>query len=103
VAGRGGARLTMDQAKHWQEPADPLANNDVPSIAEIRRDLKKIPPVRLAATFLLLLIALIVARYSWQLPVSWTEDGGRTVLHFPVHRGEDRLTIPLSLDAERAL
>ncbi len=93
----------MDQAKHWKDGQDSLADSDAPSIAEIRRDLRKIPPVRLAATGFLLLLALVVARFSWQLPVSWSEVRDETRVHFPARSAEERLTIPLSLDAERAL
>ena len=97
----------MDQAPHWQDGANPVADGDAPSIADIRRDLRKIPPVRLVAVALLLILALVVARFSWQLPVSWTQvvegDEARIVYHFPDRAGEERLPAPLTLDAERAL
>lgn len=77
----------MDQAPHWQDTIKPLAGDDAPTFNDIRRDLRKIPPVRLVAAALLLLLALAVARFSWGYPTRSGEPG----------------YIPIALDAERAL
>jgi len=88
----------------WRDGPDPFDSQDAPSFEGIRRDLSKIPFVRLALTGLLLLVAVALARFSWELPVSMSEDGqGRVEYHFPPREGEGQIVPPMAINAERAL
>ena len=58
-------------------------------IAGLRQNLKQIGPVRLAATILFLLLALGLARYSWQLPLS--SDAERALYDMRYFRSVERV------------
>ena len=89
--------------RHWQDDLDPIGG-DRPSFEAVRRDLSKIPPLRLIVTALLLLLALMLARFSWELPISIAADNqGRSQYHFPPRAGEGRIVPPIAINAERAL
>jgi adenylate cyclase len=91
--------------RHWHDGPDPIDSDDTPILETVRRDLAKVPSVRLVITILLLLLSLILARYGWGLPISHGFDPQtqRSVLHFPAHADERPVRIPIALDAERAL
>lgn len=65
----------------------------VPSIASVRSDLARVPVARRLATVIFIIIAILIARFSWHTPIKVTERTGET--HY--------WTIPLAVDAERAL
>ena len=79
----------MNKPHRWQSDPDPLSGQEGASLAGVRRDLAKVPLLRLLFTTLFVILAILLARYSWQLP--FTDKDGR-----PIH-------IPIVIDAERAL
>lgn len=79
----------MDQPRRrWAMSADPLEGDEQPTVEGVLRELRRIPIARLLATALIIVWAILFARYSWELPVS-----------LPV---VDR-DIPIATDAEHAL
>ena len=79
----------MDQPRRrWAMPADPLEGDERPTVEGVVRELRRVPPTRLIVTALIIVWAILFARYSWESPVSLPVIGK---------------TIPISTDAERAL
>lgn len=94
----------MDKPVHWRQAADPLTQQAKPTIAAVREDLGRVPLARRIVTVVFVVLAILLARYSWALPISEsTEPESVGELHFPARAGEPRKTIPLAVDAERAL
>ena len=90
----------MDQPRRrWDTRADPL-EGEQPTIKSVVRELRRVPLARLVATTLIIVWAILFARYSWEAPVSVDAQGR---YHFPARSGEPMATIPISTDAERAL
>ena len=79
----------MNKPHKWQSDPDPLSGEEGASFEGVRRDLSKIPRLRLLFTMLFVLLAIFLARFSWQLP-------------FTDEEGQPR-QIPIVVDAERAL
>jgi len=93
--------LNVDQPRRrWALGPDPLAGDDKPTVEGVVRELRKVPVSRLIVTALILVWAILFARYSWELPVSVGRDAE---LHFPARPGEPLQTVPIATDAERAL
>ena len=86
--GSGAGSGSEAAERHWQDDPDSLQKPDDVSIAAIRRDLARVPPVRLIITGLLLVAALFLARFSWEMPAV---------------DGRQGFAIPVVIDAERAL
>jgi adenylate cyclase len=85
----------MDQAQHWKAKPDPIDAYEAPTIEGIRRDLSRVPIARLTMTLLMLLLAVAVARFSWQVPITTGEVDAS---------GQDPgWAPPIAVDAERAL
>ena len=79
----------MDQPRRrWALKPDPLADEERPTVQGVVRELRRIPLARLIATALIILWAILFARYSWEAPVNLPIIGK---------------TIPIATDAERAL
>jgi len=95
----------VDQPRRrWTASPDPLAGEEKPTVEGVLRELRRIPLTRLIATVLIILWAILFARYSWEAPVSVGSGAhGEVVRHFPARPGEPFQTIPISTDAERAL
>ena len=99
----GATGVPAATERHWQDDPDPIVS-DRPTFEGVRSDLKKIPPLRLLTTALLLLLSLLMARFSWQLPIGLTQDAsGHAVYHFPPQPDEARVVPPIAAKAERAL
>ena len=79
----------MNKPHRWQSDPDPFAAEEGASFAGVRRDLSKIPLIRLLFTVLFVILAIFLARFSWQLP--FTGKDGQPA------------RIPIVIDAERAL
>ena len=93
--------LSVDQPRRrWTLGPDPLAGEDRPTVEGVVRELRKVPLARLLVTVLIIIWAILFARYSWELPVSVGPD---SKLHFPARPGEPLQTLPIATDAERAL
>jgi len=86
--------------RRWALGPDPLAGDDQPTVEGVIRELRKVPLARLLVTIMILVWAILFARYSWELPVSVGSDAR---LHFPARVGEPRQTLPIATDAEHAL
>ena len=78
----------MDQARRWTAHADPLDGEQKPTVEGVLRDLRRVPVARLIATTLIIVWAILFARYSWEAPVNLPVVGR---------------TVPIATDAERAL
>ena len=95
----------MDQPRRrWALRPDPLDSEERPTIEGVVRELRKIPRSRLIVTALIIAFSILIARYSWELPVSvGTDASNGAEWHFPARPGEPLQTIPIATDAERAL
>jgi adenylate cyclase len=78
----------MDKPVHWRQSADPLTQQTKPTLAAVREDLARVPLPRRIATVVFIVLAILLARYSWETPI--VVDGKAK-------------TIPFAVDAERAL
>ena len=65
----------------------------LPTLASIAKDLAQVPLGRRVATLLFIIIAVLLARFSWETPIVVTDDDG----------SKHNWTIPIATDAERAL
>ncbi|MEO8142547.1 MAG: adenylate/guanylate cyclase domain-containing protein, partial [Sphingomicrobium sp.] len=82
----------MDKPLEWPK-VDRRAAARLPSLASISKDLGQVPLARRIATLLFIIVAVLLARFSWETPIIVTEpDGSRQFV-----------TIPIATDAERAL
>lgn len=88
-ADRRIGKLSVEQTpRRWATGNDPLEGDNQPTIEDVLRELRQIPAARLIVTALIIVWAILFARYSWEAPVSLPVIGK---------------TIPISTDAERAL
>jgi adenylate cyclase len=79
----------VDQPRRrWATSPDPLAGEERPTVEGVVRELRKVPLARLFVTALIVVWAILFARYSWESPISFPVIGK---------------TIPVATDAERAL
>ena len=102
--GLQGGALSVDHPRHWEVEPDPLADEEQPTVEGVLRAFSRVPLARLLVTGLIIIWAILFARYSWEAPVSVGRDSaGASHWHFPARPGEPRQTIPISTDAERAL
>ena len=60
----------MNKPHRWQSDPDPLSGQEGASIAGVRRDLARIPLIRLLFTAVFVVLAILLARYSWELPLA---------------------------------
>ncbi len=97
--------LSVDQPhRRWTANPDPLDGDERPTVEGVVREFRRVPKARLLVTALIIVWAILFARYSWEMPVSVGQDPeGRNELHFPARPDEPRQTIPIATDAERAL
>ncbi|WP_309602752.1 CHASE2 domain-containing protein [Sphingomonas sp.] len=65
----------------------------LPTFASIAKDLAQVPLGRRIATTLFIIIAILLARFSWETPIMVADDDG----------SKHNWTIPITTDAERAL
>jgi adenylate cyclase len=59
----------MDKAPHWRNAADPLTEAAKPTFQAIREDLARVPLPRRIATVVFVLLAIWIARDSWDLKI----------------------------------
>lgn len=78
----------MDKAPHWQNAADPLTQSAKPTVQAIREDLARVPLARRIATIVFVILAIFVARSSWEMQFAGRDIPGVT---------------PFMRNAERAL
>lgn len=81
----------MDKPLKWPK-AEARVSVGLPTFASIRKDLAQVPLARRIATLLFIIVAILIARYSWQTPIEIERNGQI-----------NQWTIPLATDAERAL
>lgn len=93
--------MSVDQPRRrWALGPDPIEGDEKPTFAGVVRELRRIPFARLLATALIIVWAILFARYSWYAPVSVDTQGG---YHFPARANEPLAAIPIATDTERAL
>ncbi len=78
----------MDKPLKWPK-AEARVSVGLPTFASIRKDLAQVPIARRIATMIFIVIAVLIARYSWQTPIVNAEGSHEE--------------IPIAADAERAL
>jgi adenylate cyclase len=78
----------MDKAPHWRNAVDPLTETAKPTFAAVREDLARVPLGRRIVTVVFVVLAIFIARSSWNLEV-----GGRQIVG----------VTPFMRNAERAL
>jgi adenylate cyclase len=61
----------------------------MPTLASVRKDLAQVPIARRVATILFIVVAILIARYSWETPIK--------------DKYGQQIQIPITPDAERAL
>ena len=67
----------MDQPRRrWATSPDPLAGDERPTVEGVVRELRRVPLARLLVTALIVLWAILFARYSWEAPLSVDAQGG---------------------------
>ena len=94
----------MNKPIKWRVAADPLTQQGKPTLQAVREDLARVPLARRIATVVFVVLAILLARFSWELPISEeTSPQNAGEWHFPARPGEPRKTLPLAVDAERAL
>ncbi len=78
----------MDKAPHWQNEVDPLTERAKPTVQAVREDLARVPLARRIATVVFVILAIFVARSSWEMQLAGRDIPGVT---------------PFMRNAERAL
>ncbi len=68
----------MDKPVKWPH-VDRRAAPRLPTLASISKDLGKVPLARRIATLLFILVAVMLARFSWAQPAIWPFEGGKDV------------------------
>ena len=82
----------MDKPVQWGTTGM-TAGGGLPTLASVRADLVRVPLARRVTTVVFILIAMLIARYSWQTPVTLIDAQGV----------KSNLTLPFFQDAERGL
>ena len=82
----------MDKPLKWPK-AEARVSAGLPTFASISKDLAQVPLGRRIATLLFILLAVLLARFSWETPIVVTDPDG----------SKHHATIPIATDAERAL
>ena len=82
----------MDKPVKWGATGVAAASG-LPSLASIRADLARVPLARRIATIIFIIIAILIARFSWQTPITVIDGQGV----------KSNLTLPFFQDAERGL
>ena len=59
----------MDKAPHWQNAADPLTETTKPTFKAVSEDLARVPLGRRIVTIVFVILAIFVARSSWELKI----------------------------------
>lgn len=68
----------MDKAPHWRNAADPLTAQAKPTVQAIREDLSRVPFARRIATVVFVILAIFIARSSWDLQIAGRDIPGVT-------------------------
>ena len=82
----------MDKPRQWGTTGI-AAGGGLPTLASVRGDLARVPLTRRITTIVFIVIAMLIARYSWQTPVTVIDGQGV----------KSNLTLPFFQDAERGL
>jgi adenylate cyclase len=99
----------MDKPVHWRHSADPLTQQTKPTLAAVREDLARVPLARRIATVVFIVIAILLARFSWDLNLA--VDAERALydaralaasLRKPVDQDSRILLVPFTPDTQRA-
>jgi adenylate cyclase len=60
----------MNKPHRWQSDPDPFDAQEGASFAAVRRDLARIPLIRIVFTAVFVVLAILLARFSWELPLA---------------------------------
>ena len=82
----------MDKAPNWEPVAAAAGGSRLPTFEAVRHDLAQVPKARLIVTTLFVIIAILLARYSWGYPAAPRSTESAAVW-----------VPPIAVDAERAL
>jgi adenylate cyclase len=110
----------MDKAPHWRLTADPLTEEAKPTFAAVREDLARVPLARRIVTVVFILLAIWVARDSWDMKffgrsipavTPFMRDSERAAfdmralsasLRKPVEQDQRIVLVPFTPDTQRA-
>jgi adenylate cyclase len=110
----------VDKAPHWRQSGDPLTEDTKPTFQAVREDLARVPLARRIVTVVFVLLAIWVARDSWNLKVfdrdipavtPFMRDSERAAydmrslaasLRKPVDQDQRVILIPFTPDTQRA-
>jgi adenylate cyclase len=99
----------MDKPIHWRHAADPLTEQAKPTLAAVREDLARVPLARRIATVIFIVLAILLARFSWELNLA--VDAERALydaralfasLRKPVDQDKRVVLIPFTPDTQRS-
>ena len=60
----------MNKPLEWRQAADPLTEPGKPTFAAVRQDLARVPLARRITTVVFIVVAILLARWSWTLPLA---------------------------------
>ena len=83
----------MDTAPNWKPAPEAPARPEGPTLDSVRHDLAQVPKARLIVTVLFVVLAILLARYSWGYPSAPRSFDEAESVWVP----------PIAADAERAL
>jgi adenylate cyclase len=98
----------MDKAPHWRHAADPLTQEAKPTFAAVREDLARVPLGRRIATVIFVVLAILLARFSWN--VNLVVDAERALydaralfasLRQPVDQDRRVVLVPFTPETQR--
>lgn len=78
----------MNKPLKWRTAADPLTEQGKPTLQAVREDLARVPLARRLVTIVFIILAILLARHSWNFEIAGRSIPGVT---------------PFARDAERAL
>ena len=81
--------------RRWTAASGPLERDDQPTVRSVVADLRKVPRARTDVTALIIVWAILFARFSWEAPISIATDGSGE-WHFPARSGEPRAAVPIA-------
>ncbi len=99
----------MDKPVHWRHAADPLTAQAKPTLAAVREDLARVPLTRRIVTVVFIVLAILLARFSWDLNLA--VDAERALydarslfasLRSPVDQDKRVVLVPFTPDTQRA-
>ena len=98
----------MNKPVHWRQSADPLTQQAKPTLKAVREDLARVPLARRIVTVVFIVLAILLARFSWDLDLAVDAEralyDGRALaasLRQPVDQDKRVVLVPFTPDTQR--